>query len=237
MEEDKEKFENKENENFMIFAIVAVAVVIIIFIFTLNNSGAEASDQDTDSIEAVATQPETYDNYTEVIETPMPDYEEPQQTTEAEKRYQKAYDEINSADIHLMRADGKKIWYNRWEPQTGYSNYLNVYDSETDQTIYVSLNKTSMPISEMRVKDMVEKNGIITVIMDEMRNSNGWLDGTYVWQYNCDTEAWKPIVKGCSGAEFTNNRKSVKIDYAESINPDEPIFAQEYRHSYKTINL
>lgn len=157
----------------------------------------------------------------------------------AARRYKAKYEEVNIADIHLMRADGKKIWYNPWthETESGYVNKLYVYDSETDCETVVNLNKTSMEDSEMWVEDMVERNGVITVIMSERRNSNGWVEGTYVWQYDCYGNSWKAIARGCSGAEFVNNRTAVRINDAEILNPDDPTYLQKYGNHYRTVRL
>lgn len=157
----------------------------------------------------------------------------------AARRYKAKYEEVNIADIHLLRADGKKIWYNPWthETESGYVNKLYVYDSATDRETVVNLNKTSMEDSEMWVEDMVERNGVITVIMSERRNSNGWVEGTYVWQYDCYGNSWKAIARGCSGAEFVNNRTAVRINNAEILNPDAPTYLQKYRNHYRTVRL
>ena len=166
-----------------------------------------------------------------VVETPA--------DTEAERRYKEKYEEVYLADIHLMRADGKKIWYNPWtsENESGYVNKLYVYDSETDREYVVNLNKTSMEDDYMHVDDMVEHDGVITVIMSESRNSDGWVEGSYVWQYNCYTGGWKALAKACSWAEFTDDRSAVRINYAECLNPDAPTYLKEYRNHFKTIRL
>ena len=155
----------------------------------------------------------------------------------ATSRYKKKYDEVHIADIHLIRADGKKIWYNYWTSanSSGYDQKLYIYDRETDRETSIDLNKTSMEY--MQVKDMVDHNGIISIIMEENRNSNGWIEGTYVWQYNCYTGKWTPVAKACSGAEFVNNRSAVKINNASCINPEEPTYLQRYTNNYTTIKL
>lgn len=155
------------------------------------------------------------------------------------ERYKAKYDEIYSADNHLIRADGRKIWYNPWTSVTssGYENKLYVYDSETDSERIINLNKTSLRDDEMMVDDMVDHDGIITIIMSEYRNSNGWLEGTYVWQYDCYSDSWKAIAKECSGAEFVDDRNVVKINNAECLNLEEPTFMQEYRSHYRTVRL
>lgn len=157
----------------------------------------------------------------------------------AKERYRQKYDEVNIADVHLMYADGKKIWYTPWTSDNdyGYINKLYEYDSESDYVSTIDLNKTSMEDDEMYVENMRERNGVITIIMFESRNSDGWVEGTYVWQYNCKTGMWKPLAKACSGAEFVNNDKAVKVNYAECINPDDPTFLKKYRNHYKTIPL
>ncbi len=157
----------------------------------------------------------------------------------ASRRYKEKYAETNIADIHLLRADGRRIWYSPWtsEIESGYVNRLYIYDSETDTEQVVSLNKTPLEDDEMYVEDMRERNGIITVIMSERRNSNGWVEGTHVWQYNCDTGAWKALAKECSGAEFNSDATAVRVNYVEILNPDDPTFLQEFRDHYKTVRL
>ncbi|MDE6485485.1 MAG: SHOCT domain-containing protein [Duncaniella sp.] len=154
-------------------------------------------------------------------------------------RYNTKYDEVNIADIHLMRADGKKIWYTPWTStnESGYINKLYVYDSETDREKVINLNRTSMEDDYMQIDDMVERDGIITIIMSENRNSNGWVYGTYVWQYHCNSDTWNVLAKECSGAKFINNRTALEINYAECINPEDPTYLQEYRNQYKYLQL
>lgn len=153
------------------------------------------------------------------------------------RRYQNKYDEVYTADCHLMRADGRKLWYNYYEEATGYSNKLYVYDSLTDEVQTISLNRTQQDDDAMHVEDMVERGGVITIIMSEMRNSNGWLEGTYVWQYNCDNGSWNALARACSGAKFVNDRKSVKINWAECLNPEDPTYLQEYKNNSEIIKL
>ncbi len=156
----------------------------------------------------------------------------------ASLRYKKKLEEVSVAPIHVMRADGKKIWYNRYTTlygDSGYDNKMYIYDSQTDRETVLDLNKTS--IEYMQVDDMVEHDGIITIIMTENTNSNGWVIGTYVWQYNCYNNTWKPLATKCSGAKFVNNRKAVQISTADCINPEDPTYLQEYKKSYRTIQL
>lgn len=253
---DSEVGISKLNTNKIAGIIVASLVVIGILCFLViksnsNNDYNYNSDDYyySDTIVAEETQYEyVYDSAADAASVLTDDNsgvcptdgepdEEDYKASVASMRYYNKKAEVSSADIHLMRADGRKIWYNPWEEATGYSNKLYVYDSETDKTTVIRLNKTSMSDNEMHVDDMVENNGIITIIMSEIRNSNGWIEGTYVWQYNCDTGSWKCLAKECSGAEFTNNRKAVKVGYAKSKNPDDPIYMQEYQYSYKNLKL
>ena len=84
---------------------------------------------------------------------------------------------------------------------------------------------------------MVEHDGIITIIMRENRNSNGWVTGTYVWQYNCDSDTWTPLAKACSGAKFVNNRMAAKISYADCINPHDCVALMRYTYTYDIVQL
>ena len=190
-----------------------------------------------DSIEGMAVYDATIT--TNTSNTPVPEPEELVAEVDlADNRYASKLQAVENSSARLLYADGRKIFYSQWAAnETGYDNKMVAYDSETDSQQTISLNKTSMIDEEMNVDGIVENNGVLTVIMTEMRNSNGWVEGTYVWQYNCKTGAWKPIAKECSGAEFINNGKAVKIDRAICLNPDEPTFMQEYRHRYTTVNL
>lgn len=112
----------------------------------------------------------------------------------------------------VVFTDNGRIWYSICNREEGYKNRLYVYDTENGTEKTVNLNKISMEDDEMRVEDMYAYDGIVTIIMSEDRNSNGWLDGTYVWQYNCRTGAWKPLARACSGAKFVDGRRSVQIN-------------------------
>lgn len=157
----------------------------------------------------------------------------------SESRYNAKYDEVNIADIHLVYADGKKIWYTPYTSTTssGYLNKLFVYDSELDREKVINLNKTSIEDDYMQIDDAVVRNGVITLIMTENTNSNGWVIGTYVWQYDCKNGTWKAIAKNCSGAEFVNEGTAVRYNNAECINPNDPTYMQEYRNNYKVVPL
>ena len=221
----------------VIFSLIAILLIICIF-FILKNSPAQQDYELTDSVDTI--------NFEDAVIEPTYSYDlEPQpveQTSEDRaitQRYKTRYDELHIADNHLMRADGKKIWYNPWNPLTnnGYDNKLYVYDSETDRVNTINLNHTSMADDEMEVVGMVEHDGIITIIMSENRNSNGWVDGTYVWQYDCYNNTWKALAEACSGAKFTNDYSTVEVNYATCINPDAPTYMMEYTYHYKTFRL
>ncbi len=211
------------------------ALLMVGFLFggCSRNSSYGGVESETAAVIEDYEEDDSYDSaiaYEEVTESPQ---------EAAERRYKEKYDEVHIADIHLMRADGRKLWYNYLdiENEYGWSNKLYVYDSETDTENIVNLNKTSLDDDAMYVEDMKDKNGIITIIMSEMRNSNGWIEGTYVWQYNCQTGTWKAIARECSGAEFVKDGAAVRVNYAECLNPDEPTYLQKYRDHYRTIKL
>lgn len=184
--------------------------------------------------EAVVESECIYYDDSESIEMAQPSPEET-----ARERYQAKWEEVGIADIYRLYGNGKKVWYSYWtsENEYGYTNKLYVYNSETDSEQVVNLNKTSLEDDEMYVECIRQKNGILTIIMSEMRNSDGWVEGTYVWQYNCETGAWKPLAKACSGAEFINNDTAVKITYAHCLNPNTYTADKRYKYTYKTIKL
>ncbi|MDE7160962.1 MAG: hypothetical protein K2O24_09015 [Muribaculaceae bacterium] len=45
------------------------------------------------------------------------------------------------------------------------------------------------------------------------------------------------MARACSGAEFVDGRRSVRINRAECLNPDEPTFMQEYENHYTILPL
>lgn len=175
----------------------------------------------------------------EVIDTENNEYIE----TQAEKRYQEKLENLNNSRTHILYSNGEMIWYNLRDNNSGYdtvyTNTLYVYNSTSDSTAAINLNKTSMENDdEMYVEDIEQIDGVITVIMIEKRNSDGWIEGTYVWKYDCISEKWTPIATACSGAKFTNNRKKVTVYYAECINPEEPsTLGKEYDYRYETFEL
>ncbi len=157
-----------------------------------------------------------------------------------ESRYRRKLDDLKAQEVNLVRADGKKIWYNyrTSDTQYGYSSRLFEYDSVTNTEDDMSLNRTGMEEDyDMYVEGIEDHNGVLTIIMSEKRNSNGWVEGTYVWQYNCYSQDWKALAKECSGAEFVDSGNAVRVNYAEILNPEEPTFMQEYESHYTTIRL
>lgn len=204
-----------------------------------NERNAYRYEEDTVIVEAIEDsdvgQAYDYDRYQEESTTVQESMEQ-----RAKELYKQKYDEVHIADIYLLYADGKKIWYCPWtsENEYGYSNKLFEYDSWTDSERVISLNKTSMADDEMCVEGIESNKGVLTVIMSESRNSDGWVEGTYVWQYNCNSGDWKPLAKACSGAEFSADRKAVIIKNAICVNPDAICTADKrYRFRTKTIKL
>ena len=160
----------------------------------------------------------------------------------ATERYNERHAILNRNDYCILKDDGQKIWYvHRITDTYGilrYDSTMSIYDSTTDRQTDIDLNRTSMDGSwEFDVEDIVERNGIITIIMSENRNSNGWVVGTYVWQYDCANNSWNPLAKACSGAKFIDNYTAVRIAYADCINPNDCTAAQRYTYTYDTIQL
>lgn len=209
-------------------------VFIAVMILAMNKSCSSNSQTEADATEVTHyADPELMIAETEI--EPTSTQPATVKLTAEEMRYNQVYENIKNQGICVLWADGKKIW--AYEPDNEVRAIV-VYDSDINDIDLIRLNKTSMPNDQMFIDDIAANNGIITVIMSERRNSNGWVDGTHVWQYNCDTGAWKCIANVCSGAEFINNRTAVKIDNAECINPDAmTVMEMEYRHNYKTIKL
>lgn len=136
----------------------------------------------------------------------------------------------------IIYADGKKIWYLP-KGSDGYEKSLSIYDSMADKTSYIDINKTPSSKDMMMVHAISEHNGKITFILEENRNSNGWVEGTYVWTLNCADQSWGFVAEGVAGAEFIKGGAAVKITTAKILNPDAPTFEQKYKESTKTINL
>ena len=196
-------------------------------------------------------------NYNELSSTEAPDYEETVPPAEeptfvetsaddnssqlnespAERRYREKYEEVNIADIRKLKADGRRIWYNPRDSETGFSNRLYLYDSETDTEKLVILNKTSLDDDDMHVTDLELRGDVLTVLMEEMRNSNGWIEGSYACQYNCATGRWKPLAREVANVKFNDSRDAVKVTRASILNPEAPTCDQEYSYTYQTIPL
>lgn len=156
---------------------------------------------------------------------------------EAKSRFNtKLRDLEGMADYLVKYKDGRYIWYNVRSPY-GYSTALSVYDSETGNTSFININKTSLSDEDVTVHDILEHNGKITVVLEEHRNSNGWVEGTHVWTIDCSNRNWECIADGVASAEIINNGSAVKITSATILNPDAPTFEQKYRESTKTITL
>lgn len=193
------------------------------------NSGKGNEFQDTDSLKEVALVEEVVDTVT-VEHTDM-----------AYERFQSELSRISQDPrFAVIYADNGKIWYAHLksddQPIT-YTNILSVYDSQGDKTSSVNMNKTDFPDNEVWFQATTENGGKITVIMEEMRNSNGWVEGTSVWTYDTRNGKWYCIAQGVAGAEFVKEGKAVKITEATILNPDEPTALQDYAYSYHTISL
>lgn len=171
-----------------------------------------------------------------VEETPIDTYVE-SGNSRAKEKFDDALREISGvADNAVKYSDGRYIWYNPTTPW-GYSTILSVYDSQTGNTTDININKTSSSEDMMTVKDISEHSGKITVVLEENRNSNGWVEGTYVWTIDCSNRNWKCVANGVAGAEIINGGSAVKITTAKILNPDAPTFEQQYKESTKTISL
>ena len=143
-----------------------------------------------------------------------------------------------NADNVVFYTDDRYIWYGTKHDGV-YSKHLSVYDVENDLTSDVSLNKTSdLSDDEMTVTGIAENDGRITVINEEMRNSDGWVEGTSVWTIDCDTREWYPVATGISEAKFRNGGKEVVLQHAECTNPSEEItMAREYKTFDTAVKL
>lgn len=143
-----------------------------------------------------------------------------------------------NADNVVFYTDDRYIWYGT-KHDGAYSKHLSVYDAENDLTSDVSLNKTSdFSDDEMIVTDIAENDGRITVINEEMRNSNGWVEGTSVWTIDCNTREWYHVAGGISGAKFRDGGKEVVLQHAECTNPSEEItIDREYKTYDTAVNL
>lgn len=193
-----------------IYASLAIVVIVILCIFLIPKSS-----------ENTVPQGESRESFNQEIKN----------------RYETRLKEISgAADTPVFYEDGRYIWYNLTTPW-GYSSHLSVYDSQADDTAEININKTPSSDDMMTVHSITEHNGKITVILEENRNSNGWVEGTYVWTIDCSNRNWKCVAEGVTGAEIINNGSAVKITEATIKNPDDPTFMQEYNTTTKTINL
>lgn len=193
------------------------------------NTGKSNESRDADSLMEVAIVEEEADTVGE------------EHTDMAYERYQSELSRISQDPrFAVIYADNGKIWYAHLksddQPIT-YTNILSVYDSQSDKTSSVNMNKTDFPDNEVWFQATTENGGKITVIMEEMRNSNGWVEGTSVWTYDTRNGKWYCIAQGVAGAEFVKEGKAVKITEATILNPDEPTALQDYAYSYRTISL
>lgn len=224
--------------------IIVVSLIVIgaICFFFINSNSSHSSD-DYSCSDTIVAEENSNTEYTYITESDEAetvegntDYAESLSDADlATIRYKRFYSDAEEAGFRIFWGNGKKIWV--YVAENDGTKKMGVFDSETRDLSFQNINKTSMDDEYMNIDDTVVRNGVITFIMSEMRNSNGWVEGTYVWQYNCNTGAWKCLAKACSGAEFTNNRTSVKIDNAECLNPDDFTYLQEYRHNYRTVKL
>ena len=156
---------------------------------------------------------------------------------DAQQRYQELLEKkSNDKNIAIVYADGTYIWY-VYRKDDGYKNSLWVYNSIKDNVLNINMNKTDFPDDEVFFHAFSENNGKITVIMEEMRNSDGWVEGTSVWTIDTSNRQWKSVAQGVSGAEFVNNGTAIKITEAKDLTPDEPTFAKQYSYTYRTIAL
>lgn len=119
-------------------------------------------------------------------------------------------------DMPVIYSDGERyIW--RF---CDYDKTLKVYDVATDYTEDISVNNTyGFTDDEIIVDDIKERNGQITIIITERRNSNGWIEGTSVWTIDCSTRRWTPVAEGVAAAEFIDGGRAVEISEAEILNP------------------
>lgn len=203
---------------------------IVLFLLFLPSCVAPSSDKNRDSnpkvVEVESVEEELY-----VAEEPTDKREDAQQ------RYQGQLEKkSNDKNIAVVYADGTYIWY-VYRKDDGYKNPLWVYNSIEDNVADINMNKTDLPDDEVYIQAFTENGGKISVIMEEMRNSDGWVEGTSVWTFDTSNRRWKPVAQGVSGAEFVKNGSAVKITEAKDLTPDEPTFAKEYSYSYRTITL
>lgn len=214
---------------FKTFGYILPAIVIAGAFTSCGNSGKSNETQDTESLVEVSLVEEVVD--TVAVEHTDLGYE----------RYQSELSRISQDPrFAVIYADNGKICYAHLKSDDqpiNYTNILSVYDSQSDKTTSVNMNKTDFPDDEVFFEAITENGGKITVIMEEMRNSNGWVEGTSVWTYDTRNGKWYCVAQGVAGAEFVKEGKAVKITEATILNPDEPTALQDYAYSYRTISL
>lgn len=218
----------KEKKSHTIYYVIGALIVVAIIVIAIVSGSSSKSSDGNGEMDS--------DDMVVVDETPIDSYDGSHQNGSSQK-FEDALREISGvADNAVKYSDGRYIWYNPTTPW-GYSTILSVYDSQTGNTTDININKTPSSDDMMTVHAISEHNGKITVILEENRNSNGWVEGTYVWTIDCSNRNWKCVANGVAGAEIINGGSAVKITTATILNPDAPTFEQQYKESTKIISL
>ena len=206
--------------------IIEIVTVVLTLGACSSENKSTADDNENILVEVESVEEESY-----VAEEPT------DKRKDAQQRYQGQLEKkSNDKNIAVVYADGTYIWY-VYRKDDGYKTPLWVYNSIEDNVADINMNKTDLPDDEVYIQAFTENGGKISVIMEEMRNSDGWVEGTSVWTFDTSNRRWKPVAQGVSGAEFVKNGSAVKITEAKDLTPDEPTFAKEYSYSYRTITL
>lgn len=99
---------------------------------------------------------------------------------------------IKAPYIGYIREDG-----DRFIPK------LYIYNTDTGVQSIETLNRTNgFSDSELFVPDIAVNDDRITVINQEVRNSNGWVDAVKVWTYSCSSGSWSNVASDLCDAQF-----------------------------------
>lgn len=227
--------------------IVATLIVIgIICVFVIHSNSSHSPD-DYYSSETIVAEEMSYEHNTAVEESTIKEDTSILDNTtmndvskDVGKRYDAALSTIKSSEaLTYLYSDEKCVWFYEGTPSknTNYPKVLSIYESDTHSISNIGLNKTSMPDDMMAVKDISIYNDKIIVILEEMRNSDGWTEGTNVWTIDCSNRKWKHVVKDVAGAEIAEGGNAVKVMTVTCLNPDAPVYEHQYQRNYKTLNL
>ncbi len=139
----------------------------------------------------------------------------------------KKYALIGSTDDHVFYLKGRK---GKYEPKL-YSQ--SVYSSSESSYSIDQFYDGSMQIQDFAMN----KDNVVLIVNETDRNSTGFLVATLVLSLNATTSNWTDLTDGgCVKAEFTADKKKVKMTYGEIANPDAE-YTLDYKYNYTTKEI